>query len=279
MTTEPVAAAAELLDSRQDCRWVLSAMEPAERRQLLERMRPWVEWVVEEYDHLQLETKIPRCWYRHRGGRNELLGLYVAWVRVFVEPGENQRELALIEWADALVKVTGRVRFPVECLENGEHHQPSYTEPERWATDDKFVMWSGTDPVMTAPAHHPAPYYQPRPKPGPGQMPAPARAPRLPAAGGPGAAPTAPAAAPAPEPAPAASPLAAYLPDSLPASEMQARIQEGAARQLSGVGAVLFGGSWWIAAGDGSTWVRLNPSNPEHVPTITKLEATRASMA
>ncbi|MFF2751073.1 hypothetical protein ACFVVA_36755 [Kitasatospora sp. NPDC058048] len=278
MTTE-LAAAAELLDSRQDCRWVLSAMEPAERRQLLERMRPWVEWVVEEYDHLQLESRIPRCWYRHKGGRNELLGLYVAWVRVFVEPGETQREMALIEWADALAKVTGRVKFPVECLENGAHHQP-YIESQQWTTDDGFVMWSGTDPVMTAPANHPAPYYQPRPKPGPGQMPAPVRAPRLPAPAGPGAAaPTAPAAAPAPDPAPAASPLAAYLPDSLSDSEMQARVREGAARQLPGVGAVLLGGSWWIAAGDGNTWVRLNPSTPEHVPTIAKLEATRASLA
>ncbi|MER6365852.1 hypothetical protein [Kitasatospora sp. NPDC001527] len=276
MSGEFDAAAVELLDSRADHRWVLSAMAPAERRQLLERMGEWLQWLVVEYDHLELGTRIPPCWYRHRGGRNVLLALYVGWVRTYVEPTDSQRENALIEWDDALNRVAGRLKFAVECLENGEHVEP-HTTREPWKVDDGFRVWLATDPMATAEADHPAPYYQTRPKAGPGGLPSapPPRAPRLPAAP---PSTSAPAEAP-PAPSAAASPLAPYLPSALPVAEMQQRLADGSARPVEGVpGAVLFSGSWWLAAGDGAQFVRLDPSNPQHVDTIRQLDAARASL-
>ncbi|MFE7194496.1 hypothetical protein [Kitasatospora sp. NPDC057541] len=278
MSGEFDAAAVELLDSRADLRWVLSAMAPAERRQLLERVGEWLEWLVAEYDHLELGTRIPPCWYQHRGGRAVLLALYVGWVRTYVEPTENQRENALIEWDDALNRVAARLKFAVECLENGEHVEP-HTARAPWQTDDRFRVWAATDPLATGEPAHPAPYYQTRPKAGPGGLPPStpaARAPKLPPAPTPAPAPVAP---PTPAAA-AASPLAPYLPSVLPIAEMQQRIADGSARTVEGIGmgAALFSGSWWLAAGDGAQYIRLDPSNPQHVDTIRNLDAARASL-
>jgi len=268
MAEAPNAPAVELLDSRQDHRWVWTAMEPAERRQLLDRMARWMDWLVGEYPNLH--ERVPGCWYQHSAERNELTALYVAWVRIFVEPGENQREMALVEWHDALDRVMKRVTFPVECLENGEHKQPVLQQREPWRTEPMYPAWAGTDPAMTSAPYHPAPFYAPRPKPQPG-APVAVGTPTRPVR----AATPAPAPAPEPEPeveprAPAAA-LASLVPTSLPAVGLDRLVADGVAQRFAS-GAVRHCQAWWINP-TGQTYIRLMPDNPQHLPIIEDLDA------
>lgn len=263
--------AVELLDSRQDLRWVVSAMEPAERRELLDRVGRWLTWLMDEYDDDGLREKVPPCWYRHKSGRNQLIALYVGWVRSYVEPGDNQRELALIEWHDALDRVSKRLTFAAKCLEAGEHVEPTYNQRDPWRTDPGYAVWAGTGPEMTRDPFHPAPYYAARPKPQPGTA-APPRATKT--APAPRAAATPPpAAGPGPAPRAAAESLAARTPLTLTVAEMDPLVSSGVARLLPS-GAVRHGDAWWIRH-DGA-YVRLLPDNPDHLTLIEDLDA-RAS--
>ncbi|MFD8705885.1 hypothetical protein ACFV1W_25320 [Kitasatospora sp. NPDC059648] len=267
--TDLDAPAVDLVDTRQDCRWVLSAMSPGERRQLLDRMSPWVDWLVNEYPEMQLQAVIPRCWYRHRGGWNKLIALYVAWVRVYVEPGENQGELALVAWDDALERVVKRLQFPVGCLEAGTHVEP-HTEREPWESEP-YLAWLPSAPEMTTDPFHPAPFYKLRPK---GQQ-QPAGAPKLapaPAARPTAAAPAPPAAAAAGSPAMGpVSPLDTYRPTSLSSADMDRLITAGTAEVVGS--AVRHLACWWVRSGDGGAWLRLQPEVAEHLPVIRDLDA------
>ncbi|MFE7665520.1 hypothetical protein [Streptomyces celluloflavus] len=135
-------------------------MPADERRERMERLAQWLQWLVTEYP--KTSTAIAPCWFLHRGERNRLMALYVAWVRVYVEVGEQQRDLALVEWHDAMDRTLTKLDF-AECLDAGEH-QEGYTRAP-WGHDARLASWLGTHEVMTGPPDHPAPYYQLRPKP------------------------------------------------------------------------------------------------------------------
>ncbi|MFE3557331.1 hypothetical protein ACFXKW_21050 [Streptomyces sp. NPDC059193] len=151
----------DLADTRSDLRWVWSAMDPAERRERLSRMAEWVAWLVKEYD--EHRDKILPCWYRHPSALNRLTALYVAWVRVYVEPGEEQRDLSLVEWHTALDRTVAELRFPSACQGLGTHAEP-VTPLAPWAADPHFAAWLGTAQTMTAGPEHPAPWFRRRPK-------------------------------------------------------------------------------------------------------------------
>lgn len=152
-------SAPPLPDTRQDRRWVWTAMDPEERSARVKELTQWVEWLVSEYEELRKE--IPRCWYRHKGERNRLTALYVAWVRIYVEVGDSQRELALVDWHDALDRTVKALKFDSECVNTGEHNE---RQRERWSTDNRFEMWRDQG-EMTQESFHPSPGYALKPKP------------------------------------------------------------------------------------------------------------------
>lgn len=157
---EDPPAVADLADSRQDLRWVWTAMEPDERRERLARLEEWIAWLVEEYE---LRNDILPCWYRHSAALNRLTALYVSWVRIYVETSEQQRDLSQVEWHDALDRTIGKLEYPLACRDNGVHTEP-HTAPPTWNTDAEFRMWLGTSPTMISDVQHPAPYFKLRPK-------------------------------------------------------------------------------------------------------------------
>lgn len=216
--------------------WVWSAMAPAERRARLAQLRTWVEWLVAEYPS-ELAGTIPTCWYRHRSQVNRITALYVAWLRTYVEAGDNQRDTALVEWHDALDRTISRLNWPSKCLDTGEHVEPAdAAEVWVWATDPAFSTWLGTAPAATAAAYHPAPVY-------------------LPVAGDPSDAEVSMSSSPPPSTPHRPPAGAAPFDDVMPAELMAEAIARGDAERLASSAAVSYRGSWWL--GSDTMYVRV----------------------
>lgn len=129
--------------------WVLSALDPAERRRrIADLLGPWVTWLVHTY---RLRGQIPPCWYRHPDVVERLKNLMVAWINIYTDD-IGDRPLAYIEFDDALDRELRRVTVPPNCLD-GDHDDP----PVTWTTDPHQDDWLATADWATAPAHHPIP--------------------------------------------------------------------------------------------------------------------------
>ncbi|GAA2627683.1 hypothetical protein GCM10010411_76070 [Actinomadura fulvescens] len=225
-TSEALSAAAGT--SSIKLRWVWAAMAPAERRHRLTEMKRWVEWLLAEYP--RLSTKIPHCWYRHPEGLNRLTALYVGWVRTYVEAA-NQRDSSLVEWHDALDRVTERLGYPSRCVAEGAH-QEQHTA--LWRTDDHFHAWRGSSAGATHQQRHPTPQFA-------------RRATRRPPAGD-----RTPA---------AAAGTGQDFTTVLTRERLQSLLDTGAARMVTPEGPVRYDDHWWIGR-PGGMHVRIPADDP-----------------
>lgn len=100
-------------------RWVWSAMEPAERQERLRELAVWVDWLRTTFE---LHNSIPTCWYRHSPVVEHLTALYAGWIRTYAGEQVPGRELAEVDWINALHALTPRLQLAA-CAA-GQHEEP-----------------------------------------------------------------------------------------------------------------------------------------------------------
>ncbi|MFE2911401.1 hypothetical protein [Kitasatospora indigofera] len=131
-------------------RWVWPAMRPEERRQRLEELAVWVDWLIERH---QLHRKIPRCWYRdgHEKTLEYLTALYLGWARTYCGDPTKVSTLGELAWLKDLKAVIPDLAAP--ACDSGHQEPPKRKKP----TGEDLADWLDDDPDwVAAPASHPA---------------------------------------------------------------------------------------------------------------------------
>ncbi|WP_460348764.1 hypothetical protein [Actinoallomurus acanthiterrae] len=198
--------------------WVWEAMEPADRRENLERLRNWITWMTNRHCEppVDLRDRIPGCWFLHPGPLDRLTGLYLEWLRVYTAAGD----LPIPSFFDALDRHTSMLGFAGKCLKR-RHDELQAADPlpdwDTWLAESEFT----TAPAITLDFAT--------------QMPS-REAPMDMSWFG-----------PAPED---------HKPTILSAREMKELIEAGDANQLGGTPAVFYDDDWWF--GDEETYVRVD---------------------
>lgn len=132
-------------------RWVWSAMEPAERQERLRELAVWVDWLRTTFE---LHNSIPTCWYRHSPVVEHLTALYAGWIRTYAGEQVPGRELAEVDWINALHALTPRLQLAA-CAA-GQHEEPPPMPRERPGAADDFETFLETSRSTTERARHPA---------------------------------------------------------------------------------------------------------------------------
>lgn len=133
-------------------RWVLAAMEPAERRARMRELAVWVEWLIDTH---ALHNVITPCWYRHPPVREHLVALYAGWVRIYCVPDDNTgRDLGEADWLSTLHNFLPYLQ--VATCASGRHQDPPPRPPVREGADEDFSEYLWTSDFGTQPAQHPA---------------------------------------------------------------------------------------------------------------------------
>lgn len=131
-------------------RWVWTAMQPEDRRQRLEELGAWVDWLIERH---QLHRKVPRCWYRegHEKTLEILTALYLGWLRTYAGDPAKVATLGELAWQKDLKAVTPDLAAP--ACDNGHEDPPARKAP----TGEALASWLDDDPHwLSAPPYHPA---------------------------------------------------------------------------------------------------------------------------
>jgi len=115
--------------------WTWQHLSPAQTRELLIRLRGWVDWLAARYDLRGEAHGIPPCWYQHPVAVEELTALMVAWQGAY-SPKETQPTDALVSWHDrflwpTLHRLNMQLRVWARCT--GGNHTP---RPGRAALTD-----------------------------------------------------------------------------------------------------------------------------------------------
>ncbi|MFD6278466.1 hypothetical protein ACFWFI_23305 [Streptomyces sp. NPDC060209] len=126
-------------------------MYPAERQERLRELAEWVDWLRTTFE---LHNRIPPCWYRHLPVAEHLTALYVGWIRTYAGEQVPGRELAEVDWINALYGLTPRLQLAA-CA-TGTHEAPPPLPQERRGAADEFEAFLQTSRSTTDPARHPA---------------------------------------------------------------------------------------------------------------------------
>ena len=158
----------------------------------------------------------------HPEAVHRLTAVFVAWIRTYAEPEEEQRALALVDWHHALDSQIARLGIVTKCVKSGKH-QPSAGDDDVFRTDP-MDLWMTSSEWVTRESSPPAPEYT---------MSEPDST---------------------DEPAPA-TPLP---PDMLTGDQARALLATGQARPLDPSepipSAIRYENAWWL--GDGNTYLR-----------------------
>jgi len=106
--------------------WTWQHLSPAQTRELLSRLREWVDWLAARYDLRGEAHGIPPCWYHHPVAVEELTALMVAWQGAY-SAKETQPSDALVSWHDrwlwpTLHRLNMQLRVWARCT--GGNHTP-----------------------------------------------------------------------------------------------------------------------------------------------------------
>ncbi|MFJ4126364.1 hypothetical protein ACIP3U_34235 [[Kitasatospora] papulosa] len=84
----------------------------------------------------ELHNSIPTCWYRHSPVVKHLTVLYAGWIHTYAGEQVPGRELAEVDWMNALHVLTPRLRLAA-CAA-GHHEEPPPMPRERLGAEDDF---------------------------------------------------------------------------------------------------------------------------------------------